>query len=105
MPSSWSPPPTTLPDPQEIQINLVKFWSEDTEDGAGVAGRLQIMGGGRPTKDALDALMATLLADGWQVNVAQVTQTITRTFIPEPVPDPEPQEPETPPEDGEPAPE
>lgn len=104
MASSWSPPPTTLPDPQEVQINLVKFWGPDTEDGAGIAGTLQLMGGGRPTKDALDALMATLLADGWQVNVAQVRQTITRTFIPEPPPEPEP-EPETPPVEGEPAPE
>jgi hypothetical protein len=102
MASSWSPPPTTLPDPQEIQINVAKLWNPDTEDSACIQGTVQIISGGRPTKDALDAFMATLMADGWMVQIAQVKQTIIRTFIPEPPPEPEP---ETPPVEGEPAPE
>ncbi len=79
----WSAPPASLPDPQQVSIGFRKQWGATLDDSHTFGGTLQFSTGGEPGKtpmDVLNAVVAALEADGWELYYGSASQEVTRTL-------------------------
>ncbi|MDX2552621.1 hypothetical protein ACKI1J_43175 [Streptomyces scabiei] len=80
---TWSDPPTSLPEPQQINLGFRKQWGATLDDSHTVTGTVQFSTGGEPGKTNLDVIndfVADMATAGWQLYTGTSPQEITRTL-------------------------